>query len=133
MAVKSRGNVTFTYNSVALTNYCDQAELNAAIDRLEVTDFGSTAVETIAGDATWTITASGPADPAVDNVLGPDAVTPGTARTAAIAYDLGATTVTYTWTSNCELESYTLTGEVGGVTRWDASFSLSGAPNRAVA
>jgi hypothetical protein len=133
MAVKARGNVTFTYNSVALTAYMDQADLDGALDMLDDTNFSSTGISEIAGDTKWTFSAGGQADIAVDNALAPDVVTPGTKRTAAIAYDMGAQTVTYTWTSNCTISGYKLPAGVKDLTKWSATFSMSGAPTRSVA
>ena len=53
MAVKGQGNTTVTYNSNALTNYCNQADLSATIEDLETTHFGSTGRYWYLGDLTW--------------------------------------------------------------------------------
>ena len=133
MAIKSLGNVVVTYNAVHITQYCSQADLKAAIERLDTTNLASTAKESIAGDAEWTISLSGQWATALDTALAPDAVTPGTARTASIAIDGGAQTVTYTWTSTAEISDYTVTSSTGAFIGWSGTLSLSGAPGRAVA
>ena len=133
MAIKSLGNVVVNYNSVNITQYCSQADLKAAIERLDTTNLASTAKESIAGDAEWTISLSGQWATALDTALAPDAVTPGTARTASIAIDGGAQTVTYTWTSTAEISDYTVTSSTGAFIGWSGTLSLSGAPGRAVA
>lgn len=133
-ARKSRGNFTVTFNSVALTNYCNQAELGMAVDRIETTHFGSTAAESIAGDTTYSFSMGGDWDTALDTALAPEAITTGTARTAVIAFVGSTGTVTYTWTNLCEIENYTVTGSVGDKLTWSADLVLNGAPSsRAVA
>ncbi len=132
-ARKSRGNVTVTYNSNALTNYTNQAELGMAVDRIETTHFGSSGAESIAGDTTYTIPLGGDWDNTLDGYLAPDALTPGTKRTAVIAFVGSTQTVTYTWTTNAEIQDYTISGQVGGKLTWKATLALSGAPSRAAA
>lgn len=132
MAVKSEGNVTVTYNSNALTAYCSSADVSATIDQLDATNLASTAKESITGFGEWSIALGGQWDSVVDGYLAPDAVTPGTKRTAVIAYtDDGDTTVTYTWTSNAEIQDYSISSATGGLISWSATLMLSGAPSRA--
>lgn len=131
MAVKAETNATVTYNSNALTAYCNQADVAAAIDQLDVTDLASTAKESLTGFAEWTISLGGFWDATIDGYLAPDAVTPGTKRTAVIAYNDDTTTVTYTWTSNAEIRNYNISAQVGSPLTWTAELMLSGAPGRA--
>lgn len=130
MARKARGNVVVTYNSNALTAYCKQADLDATVERLETTNLASSAKTTIAGDAEWKISLSGDWDNTLDGYLGPDVVTPGTARTASIALTGSSATVTYTWTSNAEIQNFKWGGQVGQTITWSAELALSGAPTR---
>jgi len=65
--------------------------------------------------------------------LAPDAVTPGTKRTAVVTYSNGSSTVTYTWTSNAEVGNYQISAAPGGAITWTATLTLSGAPTRTVA
>jgi hypothetical protein len=130
MAVKGPGNVTVLYNSVDITQYCDQADLDAAIEQLEASHLASTANDTVTGFATWSINVGGPWSNVLDNALGPDAVTPGTKRNASIAYKHGSNTVTYAWTSNAEIASYKISGAVKAVHKWSGKLQLSGAPAR---
>lgn len=133
MARKARSNVAVTFNGTDITQYCSKAELDSTIEQLEVTNLASTAKEMISGDAEWSIPLEGMWEIALDNVLGPEAVTPGTKRTAVIAFDGASQTATYTWTSNAEVEGYKIGGQVGGFITWTATLTLSGAPSRAVA
>ncbi|GIV82785.1 MAG: hypothetical protein KatS3mg051_2139 [Anaerolineae bacterium] len=131
MPVKAAGNVTVTYNGQNIKAYCNSADLQATIDQIDVTDFASTAKEFITGFGEWTINLGGPWDPTLDGYLAPDAVTPGTKRTASIAFDDGSTTVTYTWTSNAEIGDYQIqaSNPTEAIT-WSAVLRLSGAPTR---
>ena len=134
MARKSLGNVVVTYNSVNITAYCDKADLSAAVERLDTTNLASTAKESIAGDAEWNISVGGQWATALDTALAPDAITPGTARTASIAFNGGSgANVTYTWTSKAEIQDYTVTSAAGSFIGWTGTLALSGAPTRAVA
>ena len=131
MAVKSEGNVAVTYNSNEVTAYCNQADVQATIDQLDATDLASTAKESVTGFAEWSISMGGHWHATLDGYLAPDAVTPGTKRTAVIAYtDAADTTVTYTWTSNAEIQDYAITSATGGLITWSATLMLSGAPSR---
>lgn len=132
-ARKGRGNTTVSFNSTALTNFCNSAELAMTVDRLESTHFGSTAAESIAGDSSYTISLEGDWDTALDTVLGPEAITTGTKRTAVIAFVGSTTTATYTWTSNAEIQDYTISSGVSDKITFSATLVLSGAPTRSVA
>ena len=133
MAIKANGNVVVTYNAVNITAYCDQADLSAAVERLDTTNLASTAKESTAGDTEWTIAIGGQWATALDTALAPDAVTPGTARTASLALDGGAQTVTYTWTSKAEIQDYSVNSATGDFIKLSGTIALSGAPTSAVA
>lgn len=132
-ARKGRGNTTLTFNSVALTNYTNSAELSMEVDRLETTHFGSTGAEDIAGDTSYSISLGGDWDAAVDTALAPEAITTGTKRTAVLAFVGSSQTVTYTWTSNAEIQDYQISSGVGDKITFSATLALSGAPSRGVA
>lgn len=130
MARKSRGNTTLSFNSNVLTNYANQTDMQATIDQIDTTHFGSTAQESITGDAEWSINMGGDWDPVLDGYLGPAAVTPGTKRTAVLGLVGASQTVTYTWTTNAEIQNYQVQSQVGGKITWSATLMLSGAPTR---
>ena len=129
MAVRSRGNVTVTFNAVDITQYCDSAALNMTAERLDTTNLASTGKESIAGDTEYSIPLSGNWSATLDTALAPEIITTGTKRTAVIAFDSGASTVTYTWTSLAEIQDYSITGAVGDFIKWSGTLSLSGAPS----
>ena len=132
MAQKARGNTTVTYNSNALTAYVTQADLERTIDQLETTSLGDTAKTFVAGDADNKLTLSGNWTVALDGILAVDAGS-GTKRTVVIVYTEGANTVTYTWTSNGEIENYAIQSPANGLRTFSCDLKLSGAPTRVAA
>ena len=131
MAVKAEGNVAVTYNSNALTAYCNQSDLSSTISALDATDFSSTGKEYVNDTPEWSIAVGGHWDSTLDGYLAPDAITPGTKRTATIAFtDSGSTTITYTWTSNAEIADYAVNAATGSLITWSGTLRLSGAPSR---
>lgn len=130
---KSLSNVVVTYNSVNITQYLKQTDLEATVERLETTNLASTGAESIADSTTWTLGFNGMWDTALDTALAPDVITPGTKRTASIAITGSTQTVTYTWTTNAEIENYKISAAVGDFIGHDTALALSGAPTRGVA
>ena len=130
---KAQGNVTCTYNSNALTAYINQADTQSTLAQIDVTTLGDTGKVNIVDAAEWQISLGGPWHPTLDGYLAPDAVTPGTKRTAVISYTNGTSTVSFTWTSNAEIGNYQIQAAPGGAITWSATLTLSGAPTRAVA
>ena len=77
MGVKGPKNCTFTYNSVNLTAYVDQVDLQMAVAELETTNLDSSAQEFIPGLPNYTADVKVTKwDKVVDDVFGPDAITP---------------------------------------------------------
>lgn len=127
-ARKSGGNVVATYIATNITAYCNSSELSSTIERLDTTDLADTAKTTIAGDAEWSVSLSGMWDNAIDTLLGPDAVTPGTARTFSLAYTGSGATKTYTWTSAVEIQDWKITAATGNFLEFSCTLACSGAP-----
>lgn len=134
---KAQGNTTVSYNSNALTNYVNQSDLQSTLAQIEVTTLGDSGKVNIVDAAEWSIAIGGPWHPTLDGYLAPDAVTPGTKRTAVIAYSNGSSTVTYTWTASgtvgAEIGDYQIQAAPGAAITWSATLTLSGAPTRTVA
>lgn len=128
-ARKSLGNVVVTYIATNITAYCNQADIEATVERLDTTDLADTAKTTIAGDAEWKISLGGMWDNALDTLLGPDAVTPGTARTVSVALTGSGATKTYTWTSAGEIQDWSISSASGDFIKFSATLALSGAPS----
>ena len=138
-ARKGRGNTAVVYNTYTLTTYCNSAELAMALDRLETTHFGSTAAESIAGDASYTISLQGDWDTVLDGYLAVDAINIGNKRNASIAFTGSAQTVTYSWTGNnatgvgAEIQDYNISSGASDKITFSATLVLSGAPSRSAA
>jgi YD repeat-containing protein len=133
MGVKGPKNCTFTLNSVNLTAYVDQVDLNMAVAELETTNLDSSAQEFIPGlpsyDASIAVTKW---DKVVDDVLGPLALTPAKV-TAAIGFtDASGDTVTYTWTSQAFVTGYNLSAQATGKITSGPKVRFSGLPGRVV-
>lgn len=131
MGVKGPKNCTFTLNSVNLTAYVEQVDLNAAVAELETTNLDSSGQEFIPGlpsyDASITITKW---DKVVDDVLGPLVITPSKV-TAAIAFkDASGDTITYTWTTNAFVTGYPISAAATGKLTASSTVRLSGIPSR---
>jgi len=132
-ARKGAGNITVTYNSQAITNYLNQASLQATAAELEATHFGSTGEEMDPGLSGWTVSFNGDWATALDTIIGPDAIT-SVKRTVVIAINGGSgATATYTWTSNGFVTSYNPSADATGKITHSAQLRLSGIPSRAVA
>lgn len=129
-ARKSLGNVTLTYNSVNITAYLKQTDIDMAVNRLETTNLASTGAESVADTTKYSIGFNGFWDKALDDVIAPDAITLGTARTAVVTVTGSSGTVTYTWTSKAEIESYKVSAAAGQFISADGSLALNGAPVR---
>jgi hypothetical protein len=130
MAIKSATNITVSYNSNDITQYCNSADLQATLNQLDVTDLASTGKEFLTDVAEWRIRLNIWWAKAIDDILGPDIVTPGTKRTAYIEYEDSTGTVRYTWTSNAEIGNYQITAGASAAMAGSAELILSGAPSR---
>lgn len=133
MGVKAPKNVTFSYNSVSLTAYVDQVDLQMTVAELETTNLDSSGQDFIPGlpgfSADIKVTKW---DKVVDDALGPDAIAP-TKRTAVMTFkDASGDTITYTWTSQCFISGYNISGAATGKIESAPKFRLSGIPTRGV-
>ena len=131
-AVKGALNCNLTFNGTEITAHLSQADLQATVGQLEVTNLDSTGKEFLTEPTEWIINFNGFWNATLDGVVGPEAVTPGTKRTAVIAFINGASTVTYTWTANAEVASYNITAPATGILACTGGLRLSGAPGRVV-
>lgn len=132
MPVKTLGNITVTYNSTNITGYLNQASLEAIVNEIDTTNLASTAMEKTPGAAGWSVPVGGFWAKALDDVLGPDAVTPpSTLRTLAVVLGASGSQVTYTWTTNSFLGQYKVeASNPTGVLTWSGQLAVSGPPTR---
>jgi hypothetical protein len=132
MAVKTQGNITVTYNSNALQSYLNTQSIEAIVNEIDTTTLASTGMEKIPGPSGWTVNIGGFWAVALDNILGPDAVSPpSTLRTLAVVIGASGSTVTYTWTTNAFISNYSINAsDPNGVWTWTATLAVSGVPTR---
>jgi hypothetical protein len=130
-ASKGAGRTTVTYNANPITNYLNQANLQATVNELEASHFGSTAQEFDPGLSGWTIGFNGDWHATLDGYIGPDAIT-AVKRTVVITLNDGTSTVTYTWTSQGFVTNYNPQSDATGKITHSAQLRLSGSPVRTV-
>lgn len=120
---------------VDISAFCDEVSLSRDIETAETTTFGDNAKEYIMGLTDATISVSGKfdaaastVDPTLSGILGQD-------TSVTFAYTPGGGTPSATnprYTGECYLTSYEVSGSVGDVTSFSASFQCTGAITRAV-
>lgn len=130
--IRAMSNVLVTYNGVDITGACNSASLAATINEIETTTLASTAQETTPGQTEWRIECSGPYSLQLDNVCGPDVVSPPAAkRNASIRFGQVSNRVTYTWTAQAYISNYTIDASNPSESiSWSGTLVLSGAPAR---
>jgi hypothetical protein len=131
MPVKSNPNIVLTYNSVNITQYCDTATMDATLETIETTNLASTATESTPGDTTWTYDIGGSWAKALDDVFGPDVITPpATLRTFSAAIGAVGAVSTYTWTTKAFVNNYNVDTTAGENITWTGTLNLTGSPVR---
>lgn len=130
-AAKSAGNITVTFNGNDISAYLNDAQVSMAWDELEKTNLASTGKEFIPGLADITTTLPFAYwDATLDSYIY-DAW--GDLVTTAIARDDGATTVTYTWTSNSFITGYDMGSPAAAIQGGQVALRCNGLPGRAAA
>ncbi len=116
----------FTLNSVALTTFCDSLEIGIETDTAEVTTFGDSWKEFIAGTSGGTISISGSFDPTTTS--GPASAITGTLRTVVtfIAEPAGSAATQHR-TGSCIVTSYSESADVGDRVTFSAEMQITGA------
>lgn len=131
MPVKAAGNITVTYNAVNITQYLDQHTLDAVVNEIETTNLASTGVESSPSTTKWSIKGGGSWAKALDDVLGPDSITPPTTlRNMVVVIGATGAQATYTWTANAFISNYSIESSAKEVHKWSGTISVNGAPTR---
>ena len=129
-------NFTVTYDSVDITQYCNQASVEATVAEVDTTNLASTGAESSPASTSWTVPLGGFLDKALDDVLGVDAITPPASyKDLVITVGPGGTQTTYTWTGSsstgASIENYTISPtDPTQIITWSASLLISGGPVR---
>lgn len=130
--VKAPGNVTVTFDATDITQYLDQAELQAAVAELETTALNSVAQEYIPGLPNWQGNLKvAKWDSVIDGIIAANVLTPAKKNCIWTFKDATAVTVTYTWTNNAFFTGYNISGAIGTKIESSPSLRLSGNPTRA--
>lgn len=115
----------FTFNSVALTTFCDSLEIGIDTDTAEVTAFGDAWKEFIAGTSGGTISISGSWDPTTTS--GPASALTSTLRTVCtFIAEPGGAAVNQHRTGSAICTSYEEASDVGDRATFSATFQITG-------
>ena len=129
-------NYTVTYNSVDITGYINQSDLEGVVAEIDGTNLASVAAESEPGSTDWRVRMSGMLDKASDDVIGKDALTPpATMRNLVITVGPSGTRTTFTWTGSTDegafINNYTIQPtEPTQLINWQAELGISGGPVR---
>lgn len=132
MPIKAAGNITVSYNSNALASYLNSASIEAIVKELVTTVLTDTGETKIPSIANWNIQVGGPWAKALDDILGPDAVSPPSSlRTLVVVYGASGSQVTLTWTSTAFIGNYKINfTNPTELATWTATLAVSGVPTR---
>lgn len=130
-------NMTVTYAGTDITQYCNQAAVEATVAEIDTTNLASLSAESSPASTSWTVPVGGMLDKALDDVLGLDAITPPAAyRNLVITVGPSGTQTTYTWTASgtsvgATIDTFTIAPtEPTQLITWSGSLLISGGPVR---
>lgn len=129
-------NFTVTYNSVNITAYCSQSQVQATVTEIDSTNLASTGAESAPAATTWTLNVQGFLDKASDDIFGKDSLTPpSTYRNLVITVGPTGNQSIYTWTGTTTegafIQNYTIPAtEPTQLATWTAEVGISGGPVR---
>lgn len=129
-------NFTVTYNSIDLTQYCNQASVEATVAEIDTTNLASSGAQSDPAATSWTVPMGGFLDKALDDEMGRDAITPPTTfRDLVITAGPSGTQTTYTWTGSssvgASIENYQINPtDPTQLITWSGSLLISGGPTR---
>jgi predicted secreted protein len=111
-----------------ISAYCDNVDFPITADTAEVTTFGDSSKEYVAGLKDATISISGSWDATADGVLAPIV---GQSATVSFEYGpAGSTASNIKFTGECICTSYNVTAPVGDKVSFSAEFQVTGAVTR---
>lgn len=133
---KAESNVTVVYNGTDITQYCNQNDLDAVVAEVDTTNLASTGAESSPAATSWSVKLQGFLDKAIDDVIGPDALTPpATLRNLVVTRGPTGAQAIYTWTGTATagafVGNYQLPAtDPKNLSTWSADLQISGGPVR---
>lgn len=127
-------NFTVTYNGTNITAYCNQASIEATVAEIDTTNLASTGAESSPASTAWDTPIGGFLQKEVDDVIGPDGITPpATMRNLVITVGPSGSQTTFTWTGSttegATIENYTIAPtDPTQLITWSAALLISGGP-----
>lgn len=129
-------NYTVTFNSVNITPYINQGDLEGIVSELDGTNLASVNAESEPGSTDWRVRCSGMLEKASDDVFGKESLSPpSTLRNLVITVGPSGSVSTYTWTGGADegafVNTYTIQPtEPTQLINWQAELGISGGPVR---
>lgn len=129
-------NFSVTYNSVDVTAYCSQGDVEAVVAEIDATNLASVNAESEPGSTDWRVRCSGMLEKSSDDVFGKEALgQPSTLRNLVITVGPSGTRTTFTWTGTtlegAFINNYTIQPtEPTQLINWQAELGISGGPVR---
>lgn len=129
-------NFTVTYNSVDVTAYTNQGDIEAVVAELDGTNLASVNQESEPGSTDWRVRCAGMLEKASDDVFGKEALgQPSTLRNLVITVGPSGTRTTFTWTGSADegafINNYSIQPtEPTQLINWQAELGISGGPVR---
>jgi hypothetical protein len=136
MPHKTLQNVGVTYNALNLIPYLNQASLQATVQAVDTTNLGSTGQEQSPGAPSFSVPVGGYWAKELDDVLGPDAISPPTTqRTLVVSFGPSGSKVIFTWTGGTYTGAFISDYQIQasdplGQLTWSGTLTCSGAPAR---
>lgn len=129
-------NFTVTYNSVNITAYINQGDVEGVVSEIDATNLASVNAESEPGSTDWRVRCSGMLEKASDDVFGKEVLSPpSTLRNLVITVGPSGSVSTYTWTGSADegafINNYTIQPtEPTQLINWQAELGISGGPVR---
>lgn len=110
-------------SEVDISNYCDKAEIDQAIDEVEVTAFGDTGKQYVLGFADNSFSIGGPWDATLHSTLQP---LNGVVGKSLIFGPAGSTAGLVKLSATAMLKNYKISSGIGGAVTWTGEIRISG-------
>jgi hypothetical protein len=129
-------HVAVSYHGLALAPFLNQASLDNTVEAVDTTTFDSDGKESAPGTPGFSVSVGGPWAKALDDVLGPDGISPpDVLRT--LVYTVGPVggQVIRTWTGSATVGAFISDYKIDasdpmGMITWSGTLTVSGAPVR---